>query len=146
VAAVGKAAAIGSDLSIVYALNEPAEESLQRWGSALALATPSGRVAVLVDKSTKDVDAFDASNLRQAGWDFGPAFIKICAYFPYPGKIWFNGHEWAKRQAAKAGIGFRELSNGFASTTDPGSRQSRGDVHLGLFGVDAPALVLAGRA
>jgi hypothetical protein len=23
-------------------------------------------------------------------WDqaFGPAFIKICAYFPYPGKIW----------------------------------------------------------
>jgi len=34
-------------------------------------------------------------------WDagFGPAFIKICAYFPYPGKIWFNGHEWAKRQA-----------------------------------------------
>jgi hypothetical protein len=51
--------------------------------------------------------------------DFGPAFVKICAYFPYPGKIWFNGHEWAKRQAAKAGIGFRELSNGFASTTNP---------------------------
>jgi hypothetical protein len=51
--------------------------------------------------------------------DFGPAFIKICAYFPYPGKIWFNGHEWAKRQAAKVGIGFRELSNGFASATDP---------------------------
>jgi hypothetical protein len=26
-------------------------------------------------------------------WDegFGPAFVKICAYFPYPGKIWFNG-------------------------------------------------------
>jgi hypothetical protein len=51
--------------------------------------------------------------------DFGPAFIKVCAYFPYPGKIWFNGHEWAKRQATKAGIGFRDLSNGFASATDP---------------------------
>jgi hypothetical protein len=38
--------------------------------------------------------------------DFGPASIKICAYFPLPGKIWFNGHEWAKRQAAKTGIGF----------------------------------------
>jgi hypothetical protein len=39
-------------------------------------------------------------------WDegFGPAFIKICAYFPYPGKIWFNGREWAKRQAARAGM------------------------------------------
>ena len=47
--------------------------------------------------------------------DFGPAFVKVCAYFPYPMKIWLNGHEWAKRQAAKAGIGFAELSNGFAT-------------------------------
>ena len=37
--------------------------------------------------------------------DFGPAFVKVCAYFPYPVKIWLNGHEWAKRQAAKAGMG-----------------------------------------
>ena len=28
--------------------------------------------------------------------DFGPAFIKVCAYFPYPAKIWANGHEWSK--------------------------------------------------
>ena len=35
--------------------------------------------------------------------DFGPAFVKVCAYFPYPAKIWVNGHEWAKRQALKAG-------------------------------------------
>ncbi|HEX2173377.1 MAG TPA: hypothetical protein VHL09_13140, partial [Dehalococcoidia bacterium] len=34
-------------------------------------------------------------------------------------KIWVNGHEWAKRQAAKAGIGVRELSNGFAACDDP---------------------------
>jgi hypothetical protein len=27
--------------------------------------------------------------------DFGGAFIKICAYFPYPVKVWVNGHEWA---------------------------------------------------
>jgi hypothetical protein len=54
-------------------------------------------------------------------WDAGsgPAFIKICAYFPYPGKIWVNGHEWAKRQALKAGLSFKELSNGFASCDDP---------------------------
>jgi len=51
--------------------------------------------------------------------DFGPAFIKVCAYFPYPAKVWVNGHEWAKRQATRAGIGFTELSNGFASCTDP---------------------------
>jgi hypothetical protein len=55
--------------------------------------------------------------------DFGPAFIKICAYFPYPGKIWINGHEWAKRQATKAGIGYTELSNGFAACDDPQALQ-----------------------
>ena len=51
--------------------------------------------------------------------DFGPAFIKICAYFPYPIKVWLNGHEWAKRQAAGAGIGFTELSNGFGTCPSP---------------------------
>src|SRR5919204_337508 len=35
--------------------------------------------------------------------DFGPAFVKVCAYFPYPAKLWLNGHEWVKRQAARAG-------------------------------------------
>jgi hypothetical protein len=25
---------------------------------------------------------------------FGAAFVKICAYFPYPIKIWLNGHEY----------------------------------------------------
>jgi hypothetical protein len=56
--------------------------------------------------------------------DFGPAFVKICAYFPYPVKIWINGHEWAKRQAVHAGIGFTELSNGFAATHDPAGLQA----------------------
>jgi len=56
--------------------------------------------------------------------DFGPAFIKVCAYFPYPAKIWVNGHEWAKRQALRAGIGFTALSNGFASCDDPDGLQA----------------------
>ena len=55
--------------------------------------------------------------------DFGPAFIKVCAYFPYPAKIWVNGHEWAKRQATRAGISFTELSNGFAACDDPAGLQ-----------------------
>jgi hypothetical protein len=59
-------------------------------------------------------------------WDeeFGDGFIKICTYFPYPIKVWLNGHEWAKRQAAKAGLGFTALSNGFASCPDPALLQS----------------------
>jgi hypothetical protein len=51
--------------------------------------------------------------------DFGPGFIKICTYFPYPAKVWLNGHEWAKRQATKAGVACTALSNGFASCADP---------------------------
>jgi hypothetical protein len=53
----------------------------------------------------------------------GPGFIKICTYFPYPVKVWINGHEWAKRQALAAGIGFTALSNGFASCDDPAALQ-----------------------
>jgi len=51
--------------------------------------------------------------------DFGLGFIKICTYFPYPAKVWVNGHEWAKRQADHAGIAYTGLANGFASCADP---------------------------
>jgi hypothetical protein len=68
-------------------------------------------------------------------WDtqMGGAFIKVSSYFPYPMKIWVNGHEWAKRQATAAGIGFTELSNGFASSADPAALQAVCD----RFGPDA---------
>lgn len=56
--------------------------------------------------------------------DFGLGFVKIASYFPYPAKVWVNGHEWAKRQAAKVGLGFRELSNGFAACDDPAHLQA----------------------
>jgi hypothetical protein len=59
--------------------------------------------------------------------DFGPAFVKVCAWFPYPAKLWLNGHEWVKRQAARAGIGFAELSNGFAACDDPSALQANCD-------------------
>jgi hypothetical protein len=59
--------------------------------------------------------------------DFGPCFIKVVAYFPYPIKMWLNGHHWAGRQATKAGLGFTTLapgSNGFASCADPAALQA----------------------
>jgi len=34
-------------------------------------------------------------------------------------KVWLNGHEWAKRQAVRAGIEFAALSNGFAACDQP---------------------------
>lgn len=50
--------------------------------------------------------------------DFGPFFLKFCSYFPYNARLCVNGHEWAKRQATQAGIGFTELDNGFAAVDD----------------------------
>jgi hypothetical protein len=55
---------------------------------------------------------------------FGLGFIKICSYFPYPLKMWVNGHDWAKRQAAAEGLAFTELANGFASCEDPARLQA----------------------
>jgi hypothetical protein len=63
--------------------------------------------------------------------------MRICSYFPYPAKVWLNGHEWAKRQAAKAGLAFTELSNGFADCEDPRRLQRicdrLGPMHLQQF-------------
>jgi hypothetical protein len=56
--------------------------------------------------------------------DFGPFFLKFCSYFPYNAKLCLNGHEWAKRQAAQAGIAFTALDNGFATCADPAAVQA----------------------
>jgi hypothetical protein len=55
--------------------------------------------------------------------DWGPAFWKTNAYAPYPVWIWLNGHEWAKRQLDRAGIGYQALDNGFRSCDDPAALQ-----------------------
>jgi hypothetical protein len=51
--------------------------------------------------------------------EWGPAFLKLCSYAPYPLWSCANGHEWAKRQLAKAGIGFEALDNGLRSVQNP---------------------------
>ena len=58
-------------------------------------------------------------------WDpeWGPSFWKTNAYAPYPVWLWLNGHEWAKRQLERAGIGYVALDNGFRSCEDPGALQ-----------------------
>lgn len=56
--------------------------------------------------------------------EFGAGFVKICSYFPYPVKVWVNGHEYAKRQATKTGFAFTALSNGLATCLDPAALQA----------------------
>jgi hypothetical protein len=68
--------------------------------------------------------------------DFGPFFIKFCSYFPYNAKLCINGNHWAQRQAAKAGIAFEALDNGFAAVDDPVALQRICD-RLGAEQIDA---------
>ncbi|HET7325793.1 MAG TPA: hypothetical protein VFJ14_00760 [Nocardioidaceae bacterium] len=68
--------------------------------------------------------------------DFGPFFVKFSTYFPFTAKLCVNGNEWAKRQAAKAGIGFEPLDNGFAAVDDVDRLQAICD-RLGPEHIDA---------
>ena len=68
--------------------------------------------------------------------EFGPGFIKLCTYAPWPGKVWLNGHEWVKRQARRERIEFTELHNGFAGCEQPARLQALCD-SLGPAGVQA---------
>jgi hypothetical protein len=58
-------------------------------------------------------------------WDreWGKTFWKTNAYCPYPVWLWLNGHEFAKRQLEKRGIGYQALDNGFRSCENPDALQ-----------------------
>jgi hypothetical protein len=51
--------------------------------------------------------------------DFGPFFLKFCAYFPWNAKLCINGHEYLKRQLAKRNVTFEPKDNGIKSCADP---------------------------
>ena len=91
-------------------------QELQWVFSARDVATQPGAVCYAFDKSERRVGTY-YFYVRDP--EFGPGFIKICTYFPYPAKVWCNGHEWAKVQARKEGVEFGALANGFASCDDP---------------------------
>jgi hypothetical protein len=50
---------------------------------------------------------------------WGPGFLKVGSYCPYPVKLCLNGHEWVKQQLRREGIGFESLDNGFLACDDP---------------------------
>jgi hypothetical protein len=60
--------------------------------------------------------------IKDAEW--GPAFIKVCTYAPYPVKVCLNGHEWVKQQLRQKGIAFEPLDNGFLSCAQPQALQA----------------------
>jgi hypothetical protein len=56
--------------------------------------------------------------------DWGPAFIKIGTYLPYPVKVCLNGHEWVKQQLRHKRLRFESLDNGFLACADPTALQT----------------------
>jgi hypothetical protein len=89
--------------------------------SAKNRAKDPGAVSFSFDKEERRVGIYYFYVLDA---EFGPGFIKICTFFPYPAKVWCNGHEWAKRQARHQGLRFTELANGFSSCEDPAALQA----------------------
>jgi hypothetical protein len=51
--------------------------------------------------------------------EWGPAFLKIGSYAPYPVKLCLNGHEWLKQQLRRERIRFQALDNGLLSCRKP---------------------------
>jgi hypothetical protein len=70
--------------------------------------------------------------------DFGPFFLKFSTYFPYNAKLCLNGHEYAKQQLERKGIGFEALDNGVLRCDDPRRLQAICD---GLSGDKIEALL-----
>src|SRR5260221_9017256 len=74
-----------------------------------------GRSYPWIVRTTSVVNQF---YVHCADSDFGAFFVKFSSYFPYGAKLLINGHHYAQAQAAKAGIGFTALDNGFAAVDD----------------------------
>ena len=74
-----------------------------------------GRAYPWIVRATSVVNQFYVHCVDE---DFGAFFIKFSSYFPYGAKLLINGHHYAQAQAAKAGIRFTALDNGFATCDD----------------------------
>src|SRR6476620_5979840 len=116
-----------SNIDVMRRYLDPAARQGRSQVAAIGIAQEPQRVFIARQRDTDPAKppqfSFDKKDRRVTVYyfylwdhDFGPGFIKVCTYCPWPIKVWLNGHEWAKRQAAQAGIGFTELSNGFAGT------------------------------
>jgi len=82
---------------------------------------PDGRCYPWIVKATGVVNHFYFYCLDA---DFGPFFVKFGSYFPYNAKLCLNGHHWAQREAAKAGIEFTAMDNAFAAVADVAGLQA----------------------
>jgi len=74
---------------------------------------------LLRDHVTLEIECLDRIYLNDD--EFGPGFIKIYSYVPFPIKVYINGHEWVKRQLEKKAIAFERK----VTKRTPGRFQTR---------------------
>ena len=99
-------------------------QEFQRIWTAYERQTPTGAVQWWFTKADRRVSVY-YFYLWDA--DFGPAFIKVGGYFPYPAKISLNGHEWGQTPSHPSRDRLHGQSNGFAATDHPASLQENCD-------------------
>jgi hypothetical protein len=58
---------------------------------------------------------------------FGPLFVRICPYFPFPARICLNQHHWLANHMREEGIRFRQCANAFLSCSNPKRLQQLAD-------------------
>lgn len=80
----------------------------------------TGRTYPWLMKSTAMVNHYYFYCVDQ---EFGPFFLKFCSYFPHTARLCINGHEYAKRQLAKAGIAYQAPDNAILACDDPAALQ-----------------------
>ncbi|MFK5647996.1 hypothetical protein ACI3ET_15965 [Ornithinimicrobium sp. LYQ121] len=88
--------------------------------SVRTAATPADRCG---SPSPRPTDGSPASTPTSGTRTSDPRSSRCAPTSPTRSR-WLNGHEWAKRQATRSGIGFTALSNGFATRTDPAGLQA----------------------
>lgn len=96
-----------------------AQERISAWRGYVDRAHPSHRPGHPHISWSRQSAVPDQWYFYFADEQWGPVFVKCCSYAPYPLWCCANGHEWAKRQLTRAGIGFRALDNGLYSADDP---------------------------
>jgi len=142
-----KAFAAGNGIEIVEFASGQRKDDVMRERLAAFLAAGRAEGVVFIGRAQEKASVFATTRRRNADgssypwitrasrvvthWYFycydscaGPFFLKYCGYFPYNGRLCLNGNEYAKAMAARAGIGFTALDNGFAAVDDVAAVQA----------------------
>ena len=59
--------------------------------------------------------------------DWGRMFVRVCPYFPFPARLYFNQHHWLAQRMRQHGIRFRQSTNAFSQCSDPEALQRFAD-------------------